>query len=115
MPLPDPYAAGLQLAQLRDQNDQIAKVAELGAQRLEQYGDQGAQWAARLRSDPRAASAMAQEYGKKPGSTAVEGSSYTTAPASPSDRASITFVPRVRKRGVRSRDRRFPSRTLLRR
>jgi hypothetical protein len=39
------------------------QLAEMGAARLEQYGAEGQQWAQRLRQNPRAALAMAEEYG----------------------------------------------------
>lgn len=63
MPLPDPYAASGRLAEMQDQNRNVGQVAEMGAQQLERYGPSGVEWAKRLRSDPNAAMAMAQQYG----------------------------------------------------
>jgi len=50
-------------AKISDRNREIAAVAEMGAQQLGQYGEQGKIWAQRLRSDPHAAVAMAKSYG----------------------------------------------------
>lgn len=43
--------------------EQIRKVAEIGAQDLEQYGPEGKQWAQHLRTDPYAAYKMAELQG----------------------------------------------------
>ena len=56
---------GARLEQINNQiqREQVGKLAEIGAQRLSQYGPQGQEWAQRLLSDPRAAMAMAEQYG----------------------------------------------------
>lgn len=63
MPLPDPYAINIQRGVNADRNSEIRSVAQFGAEQLGKYGQEGQMWAERLKADPRAALAMAQEYG----------------------------------------------------
>jgi hypothetical protein len=58
------YMQAAQAARMRSVGTgQRAQLAEMGAAQLEQYGAEGQQWAQRLRQNPQAALAMAQQYG----------------------------------------------------
>jgi len=63
MPAPNPYEMDMLRAQRTSDLRQMRDVAEMGAAELESYGGEGAQWAARLRNNPRAALAMAESMG----------------------------------------------------
>ena len=54
---------GIALQDRLVKTQQSSQLAEMGAAQLEQYGPQGQQWAQRLRQNPRAALAMAEQYG----------------------------------------------------
>ena len=56
-------SSGMAAIQYQGQHDVMLGMAEQGAARLQRYGPQGRQWAQRLRANPEAALAMAEQFG----------------------------------------------------
>lgn len=63
MPVNDYYQSLRDSQAATVRTNQTAQLAEMGAAQLERYGQPGQVWAQRLRQNPRAALAMAEQYG----------------------------------------------------